>query len=193
MMDRKEAKRTLREWMIKERQAISQSRRKSMSHSIARCVIGSPFFRRAKTVAIFLGFGSEVQTEKIVEAAWKKKKTVLIPMTDYGLHKSYFAVFRRGDKLYRTNRGPLELVKSSKAFDKGSLDLIFVPGLAFDHDGHRLGYGGGVYDRLLKNSKRAKRVGLYFSNQEIAYVPRDNHDEQLHIAVTNKEVFTFLK
>ncbi len=186
-MNRLEAKRTLREWMIKERQSISPIARKSKSASIVRRTVLSPFFKKAKVVAIFLGFGSEVQTESIVEAAWRKKKTVLIPITGIEWEKSYFAVFRRGDHLYKTNRGPLELRKSKVPFNKGSIDLIFVPGLAFDRKGHRLGYGGGVYDRLLAKSPRAKRVGLYFSNQELPHVPRESHDQPLHAIVTENE------
>jgi 5-formyltetrahydrofolate cyclo-ligase len=182
----------LREWMVKERQSISPNQRKSKSAAIVKRAISSPFFKRAKTVAIFLGFGSEVQTEEMVEAAWRKKKTVLIPMTDYGLGKSYFAVFRRGDLLYKTNRGPLELKQSKTAFKKGSIDLILVPGLAFDRTGHRLGYGGGVYDRLLAQSPRAKRVGLYFSNQELPHVPRESHDQPLHAIVTENEFQKFI-
>jgi 5-formyltetrahydrofolate cyclo-ligase len=191
MMDRVEAKRTLREWMIKERQSVSESKRKSHSRSIARRVTTSPLFREAKTVAVFLGFGSEVQTDAIVEAAWRKKKTVLIPMTDYGLQKTYFAVFRRGDRLYRTNRGPLELSQSKSPFSKRTIDLILVPGLAFDREGNRLGYGGGVYDRLLEKTPRAQHVGLYFSNQELKRIPRDKHDQPLNAAITEKEFVKF--
>jgi 5-formyltetrahydrofolate cyclo-ligase len=193
MIDLIEAKRTLREWMIKERQAILPSRREKMSRAIARRVTSSPFFKKAKTVAIFLGFGSEVQTEAILEAAWEMKKTVLIPMTSRGLDRSYFTIFRRGDRLYRTDRGPLELERSRRAFTMNSVDLIFVPGLAFDRGGHRLGYGGGVYDRLLAQSPRAHRVGLYFSAQEISRIPRGGHDQQLYAIVTEKEVLRLAK
>lgn len=191
MISMKEAKRTLRIWMIKERQAIPPQKRTRQSRAIARHVTASAVFKKAKTIAIFLGFGSEVQTDAIVQKAWALKKKVLIPMTDYGLHKSYFVVFQKGDRLTKTNRGPMELIHSRKPFPMKSIDLVLVPGLAYDRKGYRLGYGGGVYDLLLKKATRAASIGIFFSMQELVCVPREAHDQALDGVMTEKESLTF--
>lgn len=179
-----EAKRHLRTWMIRNRQAIPVAARIRKSRAITRHVVKNAIFKRSKIVAVFLGFASEVQTEGIVKAAWRKGKTVVVPMTDNGFNKSYFAVFKKGARTAASSRGPLELLGKVKPSSFRKIDLVLVPGLAFDRHGTRLGYGGGVYDVLLKKASRAASIGLYFSEQEMAHLPKEKHDYKLDGVIT---------
>lgn len=61
----------------------------------------------------------------------------------------------------------------------GPIDFIIVPGLAFDHNRYRLGYGGGYYDNFLMVQPKAHKVGIFYPFQEVAQVPREAHDVQL--------------
>ena len=70
-------------------------------------------------------------------------------------------------------------------------DVILVPLVAFDKNLNRLGYGGGYYDRLIKNFSKKKKIikiGLAFSVQEIDKVPIGMHDQKLDYIVTNKNI-----
>ena len=79
---------------------------------------------------------------------------------------------------------------SAPVIAPASLDLIVVPGLAFDERGARLGFGGGYYDALLASSPRALRCGLCFSFQLVSQVPVEAHDERLDLIVHQELVVT---
>jgi 5-formyltetrahydrofolate cyclo-ligase len=65
------------------------------------------------------------------------------------------------------------------------LDCVFVPGMAFDHEGGRLGRGGGFYDSFLGLApEKLHSVGLFFSGQKIPFVPREAHDQALRSVIT---------
>jgi 5-formyltetrahydrofolate cyclo-ligase len=181
-----ELKSWLRKLAIIRRQSLGATLQKKHSQRIIKNLINTPEYKRAKTVAAFIGFASEVLTDGLIEKCWASKKNVLIPMTTKGFDKPFFVLFKRGDKLARTKHGPLEAVTKSNAFNFRSIDLVLVPGLAYDSDGYRLGYGGGVYDRLLKKTPRAAHVGLFFSAQKLHRVPREPHDHPLKRIVTEQ-------
>ncbi len=75
------------------------------------------------------------------------------------------------------------------AIDPGRLDLVLVPGLAFDAGGGRLGRGGGFYDRFLPAAVGAVRVGVCWSGQVVDAVPAEPHDVRVHMLVTEDGIF----
>lgn len=183
-----DAKRWLRRYLLLQRRLISLERQNVWSRSIASHVISSSFFKDAKVVAIYASFGSEVLTDRIIEAAWRKGKKVLIPITRKGFDRPYFALYRSGERLQPTAFGPSELHGPSVPFKASSIDLVLVPGLGFDDDGHRIGFGGGVYDRLLQKTPKARHVGLFFSDQRLHKVPRGFYDQQLDALATERGI-----
>ncbi len=62
---------------------------------------------------------------------------------------------------------------------EGIIDLIIVPGLAFDENNYRLGYGGGYYDNFLVHHPNAKKIGIFYPFQNVTEVPREEHDQCL--------------
>jgi len=72
--------------------------------------------------------------------------------------------------------------------DPASVDLVIVPGLAFDERGHRIGYGAGLYDRLLPKCTRARHVGVAHDFQLLAEIPDGPGDRPVHAIVTNDRV-----
>lgn len=68
----------------------------------------------------------------------------------------------------------------------GELDLIVVPGLAFDSENYRLGYGGGYYDNFLMNQPNAIKVGVFYPFQEVQSVPKEDHDVKLDLILAIK-------
>ncbi len=179
-----EAKRWLRKHLVRRRQAIGPKNAQRLSATAVEHFIASQAYRRAKSVALFVSFGSEIQTESIIRDAWKRGKEVLIPITAHGFSKPFFALFRKGDRLAKTSYGPMELVENARRFDFRRVNVVVVPGLAFDGEGFRLGYGGGVYDRLLKMTPKALHIGLYFGQQRVCHLPRESHDRPLGAVVT---------
>jgi 5-formyltetrahydrofolate cyclo-ligase len=70
-------------------------------------------------------------------------------------------------------------------------DVVLVPMLAFDRDGHRLGYGGGFYDRTLTALPQARAIGIAFSGQEIPFIPQEPHDRRLREILTEQGLRRF--
>jgi 5-formyltetrahydrofolate cyclo-ligase len=92
------------------------------------------------------------------------------------------------DDLLATDYGPREPARRVPV-DPAEVDVVIAPGLAFDREGYRLGYGGGHYDRYLARlGRRALRVGIGFEQQLVERVPREPTDERLDLVVTNENV-----
>ena len=174
-----QAKKWLRKHLIRRRQSLSSRERILKSRLIAKNLFKRPEFKRARVVAAFLSFGSEVLTEGIINECWRRGKTVVIPMTPLGFHQPFFAVFHPGESLRKTSRGPWELQDMKEPFPWKSIDLVLTPGLGFDEEGFRLGFGGGVYDRVLSKTLHASHVGLFYECQKILRLPRERHDKPL--------------
>jgi 5-formyltetrahydrofolate cyclo-ligase len=183
-----DAKRWLRRVCSRARQSLPRGERARLSAAATRRLLSAPEYRRAKTLATFVSFGSEIDTRALIERAWKDGKRVLIPVCNQGFERSYFAPYHRGDALIATAHGPSELVEKRDAAPLSSIDLVVVPGLAFDDRLHRLGYGGGVYDRLLAKTKRAAHLGLFFEIQQLDRLPVSKHDVALRAIATEKRI-----
>ncbi len=192
MIPSMESKKWLRAHMTRVRRSIKPKDRNTWSRSAVQHLLKSPLYKKSKSIAVFLSFASEVQTKDLIMRAWRDRKTVVIPITWEGLRKPFFAVYKKGDALEKSKYGPMELKNPTKPFQFHQLDLVVVPGLAFDKEGHRLGYGGGTYDALLTKTRRARPVGLFFSNQELNRLPREGHDKPL-VAVSTEKGFRLME
>ncbi len=184
----KEAKRWLRSLLIRRRQQQAAREQSSHSQKIIRHLIQSSVFKKAAVIATYIGFASEVLTDGLIEEGWRGGKKILVPMTLRGFDQPAFVLFQKGDALKRTSFGPLELVMPKKPFPFKTVDLVLVPGLGFDAEGNRLGYGGGVYDRLLQKTPRAHHMGLFFSFQQLHKIPRETHDLRLSSLCTESGI-----
>jgi len=80
-----------------------------------------------------------------------------------------------------------------KPISPNSLDVVVVPGVAFDPDGNRIGYGGGYYDRFLIQVPRAWRIGVCYDLQLIKEVPRADHDVPVDAVVTEAKTILLRK
>ena len=69
-----------------------------------------------------------------------------------------------------------------------NIDLVLVPGIVFDHEGHRIGYGFGHYDKFLRKVPKATKIGLAFDFQVVDKIPREMHDVPVDMVVTEKGI-----
>lgn len=157
-----DSKKWLRQYFLRRRQLMTESLRKKKSKQILERLYSSPLYKKAPVIALYCSFGSEVETWDLLFHSWRAGKKVLVPMTTQGFSKPFFNEITPQDKLVKTKYGYLELGTPKKAFGWNNIDLILVPGLGFDRNGFRIGYGGGVYDRLLRKASNSSHVGLFF-------------------------------
>jgi 5-formyltetrahydrofolate cyclo-ligase len=173
------------------RDGMSAEERRRRSEDIARRVVGLEEWREAATVMLYAAFGSEVETEGLVRAALGEGKRVVLPRTDkvrrvLELHyvcdpvDEHVAPGTWGIPEPRADR-----CGTAEATD---IDLVVAPGLAFDEEGGRLGYGGGYYDRMLRDmdakGHRPKVVALAYERQIAGDVPRGRGDWPVGVVVT---------
>lgn len=180
----KRAKRQIRRSVLRERDALSSETRAGLGQRIADRFAELPEVRDASTVMLFSSFGSEVPTGPLIERLRERGVTVALPRIEDG--DLVPVAFAPGDPVRPTSFGAVEPV-APKELDPGSLDVVGVPGVAFDRLGRRVGYGGGYYDRFLRE-RTAFRVGIAFSLQVLdGRLPAGSFDIPVHAIVTEDE------
>ena len=176
-------KRKLRNNILKKRDALSKKQIKDKSSKIKQVLFSLPEFKLAKTVCFFVSFNSEVDTHDMIKEALKKGKNVVVPIaTDHTLILSKIKDFKELNK--ENKYGILEPSKLNK-INKKDVDVIIVPGTVFDKQCHRIGYGKGYYDSLLKGYNGLS-MGICFDLQLVDKVPRNDWDEKLDAIITDK-------
>ena len=139
----------LRKKILQEMKTLSQEQKQAMDRVLTEGFLQHPFYQEAKTIATYLSFPHEFQTQELIEQALKDGKKVLIPKT-YPKGRMEFVVYHP-QQLAKTSFGLLEPQGDLEVVEPSQIDLIHVPGLAFTTEGYRIGYGGGYYDRYLEH------------------------------------------
>ena len=180
------------------RQRFSVARKKLGSESVRKngeqilkklCVLKE--FKSAKSIATFVDFENEPPTRQLIEKALEMGKTVLVPRTNSAKKTLSFHAIRGLSELKPNRRGILEPAIEKTELKPHEIDLILVPGLAFDEKGHRLGSGQGYFDRALPKMKKASKIGIGFEEFVIAKLPIEAHDAKLDALITEKKVRIF--
>lgn len=168
-MDKQELRKKIRA----AKKAVPFCEKLSRSRDILSKVEVLNEFVQADVVLLYWSMDDEVQTHEFVEK-WHKEKVVLLPCVD-------------GDELRLRQYTGADCMQKGEQFGIGeptgkeytdlrSIDAIIVPGVAFDKAGHRMGRGRGFYDRLLKNTPNAYKIGVCFDFQMVESVPVEPHD-----------------
>ena len=142
-------KKSLRKQVLQELKALSKEEKEVMGAWLTEQLLLHPFYKEAKNIATYLSFPHEFQTARLIEQAQKDGKTILIPKT-YPHGKMDFVVYKT-EQLERNSFGLLEPQGDFTILESPQIDLIHVPGLAFNPSKYRVGYGGGYYDRYLEH------------------------------------------
>lgn len=153
--------------------------RRIKSQKIKEKVFLHPEFKRAKTVMFYIAEDIEVDTEEMIRCALKQGKKVAVPITDVSRNELIVSLLVDYDK--ELTKGPYGILEPKSDFARPipfkMIDLVIVPGVAFDKKGNRLGHGTGYYDRFLnKISKTVPTIGLAFDFQIIRSLPVLPHD-----------------
>ena len=192
-------KAALRKRMKAVRKGIGPARREEASAEVCRLVMDTPEFASARVVAAFRPFGSELRFDELV-ARWPAGKTLAVPVTLPERRMEFVAV-QPGDILPGASAldflanpaGITELPEGFEVVDESAIDLMLAPGLAFDAQGFRLGYGGGYYDVYQSRPGfRASVMGAFFAEQRFeGALPREENDISLPAIVTQDGILRF--
>jgi 5-formyltetrahydrofolate cyclo-ligase len=180
------AKKSLRERIIAQRNALDASQRRESSAKILERLLLLPEYRGAAVVAAYASFGSELDTAIFLRAALSAGKRLLLPRIDKAGHRLELRqVSDPESDLVAGVWGIREPGEHCPMIPPSLVDFILVPGVAFTAKGERLGYGGGYYDRLLTGVRpQTFRAAGAFSLQVVEDLPTGENDQRLHCVVT---------
>ena len=188
-MKKQEKNRLRRRWQERRNQ-IPLLLRQEMSREICRNVLAYPALQAAETIFVYLAFRSEPETKELIQELFARKKRVTVPVCDKASHTMKAVEIKDFSCLAPGSYGILEPKTEQSdvlTIPKEEIDLVLVPGLAFDADGYRLGYGAGYYDRYLKGYLGYK-MGMAFENCMVWRLPREEFDISVDCVVTNQAV-----
>jgi 5-formyltetrahydrofolate cyclo-ligase len=171
---------------LAKRNALSKEQVESKSKCIEERLAALPEFSSAKAVMLYYGVNNEVQTAGIIERALRGGKRVALPATNFEKRAMVPMEISGLEELQATKQGLLE-PKTQRPVMTGELDLVILPGVAFDKSGGRLGRGRGFYDALLrKTSTKVPLIGLCFEENLEERLPCESHDVKMDIVVTEE-------
>jgi 5-formyltetrahydrofolate cyclo-ligase len=170
--------------------SLSVQTHKLKSRIITDALLKSDEYREAETIFIYYPFRKEIDTREIIKDALAKNKKIALPKVSGSEIKIFFITGVKKD----LKPGSFDILEPDisrcQEADLKNIDLVIVPGLCFDLNFNRLGYGGGFYDRILeKLDKKVKKIALAFDLQIFNNVPACSHDKKVDIIITESNIY----
>lgn len=180
-----ETKKDIRKFIYGKRKQYTDQEINVWSRIITDKVIALDEFKNAGRVMAYADYNHEVSTRYIIEEAWKQGKEVAVPRVS-----GKDMVFIRLTDFSQLEPGYYGIPEpaSGEAVDWHDAMMV-MPGVAFDRENHRVGYGGGFYDRFLEKHPEITRVAVAFDFQIFQEVPIEPTDIFPQVIVTEKEIF----
>ncbi len=167
------------------RSALSPQVRESASRAACARLIGLPEAQRAACVFCFVSFRTELDTRSFLEWVLTSKKRLCVPLITAPRLMDAVAVQDLAADIAPGHWGIPEPRHGSQVVAPEDVDLVVLPGAAFDADGGRVGYGGGYYDTFIERLRPAvPLVALAFEAQVVDRVACERHDVPVHVIVT---------
>ena len=169
---------------------LTASERHSRSLAACQHLISTREFKNAQMIMIFMSMPSEVDTSPLAVKAWQEGKDIAVPRIDWDGTRMEPIEIRSLDVGMQTTGPGLKEPISGKAVPLELIDMVIVPGLAFDRNGYRVGRGRGFYDRFLaqQDFKGVRCALCYHEQLQSVPVPSEPHDIPMNLIVTDREV-----
>lgn len=185
-------KKQIRRQLQEKRRQLSPQAQAIAAKSIAYQLFNQGYFRQAQHIALYMPFAGEVDTRLILEKAFLSHKFCYLPVVT---HHMQFVKVDNLASLSKNRFGILEPpFEANHVIEPSALDLVLLPLVAFDDFCHRLGMGGGFYDKTFHFKRRSHLkpylVGLAYDFQHIEKIPRANLDVQLDEVITEKKIYS---
>ncbi|EJO5345971.1 5-formyltetrahydrofolate cyclo-ligase [Clostridium botulinum] len=182
------SKSILRQQIIKRRKALTLDEKIKKDLIIEEKLYNNFLYKYSNCIFIYVSLKDEVNTHNIIKAGLEQGKKIVVPKVisiKEGMEgveiKDFLDLIECGQ--YKI----LEPRNFDNRVDPKKIDLVILPGLAFDDKGGRLGYGGGFYDRFIpKLKKQVPKIALAYDFQMVDNVPKDPHDISVDQVITDR-------
>lgn len=187
-------KKSLRRAIILRRDSLHLDIRKMKDRAVNEKLTSLDEYKNAGTILLHVSFRSEVDTKALIRQALSDGRTVVLPRVDRQSETIQLYVIKEWSDLLPGAWGILEPFKvTERVIDIERVDVVIAPGVAFDQDCNRIGYGKGYYDKLL-NRRRATPdgalrplvIGIAYEEQIVPTIPCSPHDMKMDLVITDK-------
>jgi len=185
-------KKALKDTIFEKRKALSKIEITEKSSKIKEKLFSLDEFKKSKNILFYVSFNNEVDTIETIKELLKNKeenkKNIIVPYVEKNNPMLQLSELKDFTDLEPKTFGILEPKKDKiKKFNAKKVDLVLVPGIAFDKNGHRIGYGYGYYDKFLgRLNKNTTKIGLCYEFQLIEKIPKERHDIPVDFVITEK-------
>lgn len=183
-------KQEIRQKILSLRNNLSPDNVSLKSKLIKNRLFQVPEFKNAEWIMLYLSFNNEVRTDQIIKELLMCRKKLLVPaIVEKSKNLIACQIFSFEKDLKRGYFGISEPVENLKIpVDPKKIDLIVIPGIAFDVNGNRVGFGRGYYDRFLKKlGRKTISIALAYDFQILKTVPSQKNDIPVSIIVSEKQ------
>ncbi len=194
-----QTKEEIRKILLTKRRAITKEIRTNAADAGSRLLLEHPIFSTRQHIACYLSQMDEFDCTPIIQAIWQLGKKCYLPILPSQQKKTLeFAAYQPDTLLQRNKYNIFEPV-NSETITPEKLDLVIVPLVAFDLQGHRIGMGGGYYDRTFAFKQKTAFItkpyllGLAYELQKLSALPYDQWDVLLQGTLTEKKLYDFEK
>lgn len=175
-------KKALRREIGEKKRAMSAAEIEQASVRLANKFFETELYQKAQAIYAYLSYNQEVRTEGIIRRALLDGKRVAVPKV-YGEEMRFLWIEDLDHIAPGTYNIPEPIADAPVAED--STALVLMPGLAFDPQGHRLGYGGGFYDRYLSEQPNHPLVALCYGFQMLDHLDTESHDIPVDLVISD--------
>jgi 5-formyltetrahydrofolate cyclo-ligase len=179
----------LRKKFLAARNALAAIERRRMSSRLQEHLFRHSIWQAAEMVLSYASISSEVDTHSVIQEALRRQKTLAVPLYNPPGNETALSKLVRFEDLELSPHFQLlePRLDLRRPLDPNAITLVLVPGIAFDRQGGRLGFGGGYFDRLLAGMPKAYKLGLAFSLQiSDDPLPMGSHDIRMNAIVTEQ-------
>ncbi|MGI6031964.1 MAG: 5-formyltetrahydrofolate cyclo-ligase [Coriobacteriales bacterium] len=193
-MNRGTEKDQLRAQLRQIRKGILQPRRADLEKSLQERLLNLPAVKHAKTFGVYHAVGSEASIDGAIRHIrdFDQRPTIAYPLVISKTMMSFVKFAKTDNKtVLDSPTAIITNIPHERLVPADQLDLILIPGIGFDAQGHRLGQGGGYYDRFLPHIRRdCLTIGIAFDEQVLDSIPNDIHDCRVDYIVTPTRLIT---
>ena len=182
-------KKALRKEILTKRSILDAVEKEEKDRKILDRFYDSNYYREAKNIFIYISYDSEINTKGIIKKALMDNKKIYVPRTEFKTRLMDAVEITSLNNLIESEYGILEPSVEEPHIDPNEIDLIVVPGVAFDRNGGRMGYGAGFYDRYFKkiskdNVKKVIKLALAYDFQILEKIPMNEQDVPVNYIIT---------
>ena len=178
-------KQEIREKMLDMRRSLTSKYIEDESAKVIERLLALPALKKAGNVLVYSDFDSEVKTAALTGWLLYQGSQVFLPVV---YQKEMHAANIKSAALELSCFGVAQpKYEEAEIIDPEKLDIVIVPGVAFDREKNRIGFGGGYYDSFLKHAPQAKKIGLAYDFQVLDQVMPETHDVKMDMIITPDE------